>query len=81
MAAGKPDRDNRLLNTVKENIVPFGFSLGMIGVGAFLFLDDAGDFATFSTPEHPSHIHHWWVGLLILILGLILLLYIIFKEA
>ena len=73
-------RDNGLLAKIRERIVPFGFSVGMIGVGAFLFLDDAVDFGTFSTPTHPTWVHHWWIGLLVMVLGVILLLYTIFKA-
>ena len=40
---------------------------GIIGtiVGAALMIDDVKDLGMFSTPEHPSPIHHWWIGLII----------------
>lgn len=66
------------IEKIRERIVPFGFSLGMIALGTFLFLDDLNDFGKFSTPDHPSRVHHWWIGLLIMLLGLILLLITVF---
>ena len=68
------------LQRIKERIVPFGFSLGAIAVGSFLLLDDAEDFGEFATPQHPTFVHHWWIGLIVLVLGVVLLLFTIFWE-
>ena len=41
-------------------------SIGAFGLGATLLFDDAKDLGEFSTPEHPSPIHHWIWGLLLM---------------
>ena len=33
--------------------------------GELMVIDDFKDYGKFSTPEHPSPIHHWWIGELI----------------
>jgi len=43
------------------------------GIGAFLIVDDAYDFGTFSTSRHPSPWHHWQVGLVLFIVGLVII--------
>lgn len=63
---------------IQKNIVPFGFGVGMFAVGTFLFLDDAYDFGLFSTKEHPSPIHHWWIGLILMIIGIVLIVVSVF---
>lgn len=30
--------------------------------GELMVIDDWKDYGKFSTPEHPSPIHHWWIG-------------------
>ena len=67
-----------LVEKAKERIVPISLSLGAIGVGTFMLLDDAEDFGIFATPQHPTFVHHWWIGLIVLILGIILLLFSLF---
>ena len=47
--------------------------LVIAGIGAFLLVDDAKDFGTFSTPEHPSPLHHWQLGLALFLAGLIII--------
>jgi len=34
-------------------------------IGSLLELDDLKDYGRFSFPEHPSMIHHWWIGAII----------------
>ena len=46
--------------------------IGMIAAGVWMILDDIKDFGKFSYPGHPSPIHHWQHGLVLLILGLIM---------
>ena len=41
--------------------------------GVALLVDDLKDFGKFSTEDHPSPIHHWQWGLVLLITGLGLL--------
>lgn len=48
-------------------------SLGL-GIGGVILEDDAGDIGEFSTPEHPSPLHHWQLGLGIIIASTIGLL-------
>lgn len=67
-----------VIKRVQKNIVPFGVGVGCFAVGTFLFLDDAYDFGLFSTPEHPSPIHHWWIGLILMLLGIFLMLVSVF---
>ncbi len=78
--SGDSSLPDEIKERIKERIVPFGFSLGAIAVGAFLLIDDAGDFGDFSTVSHPSWVHHWWIGLLVMLLGLILLLIVLFWD-
>jgi hypothetical protein len=33
--------------------------------GELMVIDDFKDYGKFSTPDHPSPIHHWWIGELI----------------
>ncbi len=44
-------------------------SIGSIIAGAWMLIDDAKDLGKFSTPDHPSPIHHWQWGILALIIG------------
>ena len=44
-------------------------SIAAVSVGIFLMIDDAKDWAKFSTPEHPSPVHHWQHGLILFLLG------------
>jgi hypothetical protein len=60
-----------------------GFSLALLG--AFLVVDDAGDIGSFSQTDAQQHwrgidfswlpnfVHHWWIGLVLLALGLYLI--------
>ena len=47
--------------------------LVIAGLGAFLLVDDAKDYGTFSTPRHPSPFHHWQIGLALFIVGLVVI--------
>lgn len=31
-------------------------------LGELMVIDDWKDYGKFSTPDHPSPIHHWWIG-------------------
>ena len=62
--------------------------LGAMAAGSFLFLDDAADFGRF---EHdpgesrtwmgmdfswaPEWVHHWWIGLLVFLCGVLMMLW------
>ena len=34
-----------------------------LGIGGVILEDDAKDIGKFSSPEHPSPLHHWQLGL------------------
>ena len=53
------------------NVLPLMASIGSIGVGTYLLIDDLKDFGFFSTKDHPSPLHHWQYGLLLLLGGLL----------
>jgi len=44
-------------------------SLGAFTLGSYLLLDDGKDLGLFSTEDHPSPLHHWIVGLGIMLGG------------
>lgn len=46
---------------------------GMLIGGAILVLDDIDDLGFFSTPDHPSPLHHWIYGVLLIVFGAIIL--------
>ena len=39
-------------------------------LGLALIWDDIKDFGLFSTPDHPSPLHHWQYGLILFLAGL-----------
>jgi len=53
------------------NVLPLMASIGSIGVGTYLLIDDLKDFGFFSTKDHPSPLHHWQYGLVLLLGGLL----------
>jgi len=50
-----------------------GLTLGGLvasGLGIALMLDDVKDLGLFSTPKHPSPLHHWQIGLILFVAGI-----------
>jgi len=45
-------------------------SIGAFGLGTALLFDDAKDLGEFSSEDHPSPLHHWIWGLLLMTGGL-----------
>ena len=45
-------------------------SIGAFGLGVALLFDDAKDLGLFSTPDHPSPLHHWQISIPIMLGGL-----------
>ncbi len=65
--------DDKILERARKHIM-VGIICGVgIGVGILLLIDDAEDFGLFSTPDHPTWIHHWLLGVILIIVGLIAL--------
>ena len=73
MVEGREHNSKRVPNGEEKvlNIVPLMASIGSIGVGTYLLIDDLKDFGFFSTKDHPSPLHHWQYGLILLLGGLI----------
>ena len=68
--AGQGSTDNRKISNKDIGLALLGSGLASSVVGLALVADDIRDFGLFSTPEHPSPLHHWQYGLILFIVGL-----------
>ena len=62
--------NNREISNREIGLALIGAGVAGFIIGLALTLDDVKDFGLFSTPEHPSPIHHWWIGLIIYLVSL-----------
>lgn len=58
-----------LIKAFSESSLTLAPSLAAFLGGAGLLLDDAHDFGKLDSPDHPSPLHHWMWGALLMIGG------------
>ena len=68
--AGQGSQNNHQISSREIGLALIGAGVAGSIIGLALTLDDVKDFGLFSTPEHPSPIHHWWIGLIIYLVSL-----------
>ena len=68
--AGQGSQNNSQISNREIGLALLGSGLASSVVGLALLVDDIKDFGLFSTPEHPSPLHHWQYGLILFIVGL-----------
>ena len=67
------DPFSRVWDTIQEHLPLILGGAICLASGAILLFDDVKDFGDFATPEHPSPIHHWQWGVILIILGAVVL--------
>jgi len=64
--------DNRKISEVVLSELPsLVGGVSSVVLGSWALADDMSDIGRFSDEEHPSPIHHWWVGILGILGGII----------
>ena len=71
MNADSSQKKNISRDMVGHEVAGLLGGIAGFGLGSALLLDDAKDLGKFSTPDHPSPIHHWQIGLCLMIASLI----------
>jgi len=67
--AGEGSQDNSGLPSGPELALLAG-GLATAGLGVALVIDDVKDLGMFSTPKHPSPLHHWQYGIILFVVGI-----------
>ena len=70
---GVPNELKLELSDEEKVLLGLGVGVGLTLGGIVLFWDDIKDIPHFSTERHISPLHHWWLGLLLFLAGLVVL--------